>query len=248
MVNLVLIYHSFPIYGQIPFLYFGLLSFIARETEHSQACCSATGRELMDSSITLMRCLSPFLVDFPPRLSSVAMLVFGIFYSLTPSKFGNRGCKKLLRSFHMDQFVCIFIFERIPSHLKRDLVDNFVLQYFPCRLIIEVANLPSITFLQMMNSQSLGSDCTYFLTLLDSSRFRSFLLTQFIGALRREGSVSSCSRVAFRDYVCFPRTSSIYRCSYFSKWIVVSVSSWKWGKRSEGQAPMILIIYSVPQI
>ena len=60
------------------------------------------------------------------------------------------------------------------------------------------------------------------------------------------GSVSSVSRVVFRDYVSFSKTSSISGCFHFSTWSVFSVSSLKHGQMSEGQAPTIFIIFTVP--
>ena len=53
----------------------------------------------------------------------------------------------------------------------------------------------------------------------------------------RYGSVSICSRVVFRYCVYFSKTSIISGCSDFSTRSVFFISSWKQGKRSEGQAP-----------
>ena len=108
-------------------LYLDLLSFMARETEHSQDFFSATGSELTDNPVSFMRCLSPFLMYFVARSISVRILVFCILHSLTPRPFGKRGFTKLLRYFHMDWDICIFILERITEHLRENLMDTICL-------------------------------------------------------------------------------------------------------------------------
>ena len=85
----------------------------------------------MDYSVSFMICLSPFLIYFVLRLSSVIMLVYSILDSLTPRLFGKRGCTKLLGSFHMDWFIWIHFILVVSLPILETIVSSrFVCSIF----------------------------------------------------------------------------------------------------------------------
>ena len=123
ILNLFLIPQSFSFFGWIPLCILGFCSLWPGKLNTARLVVNQPEGSYWITQYLLWGVCHPFIMPFLPWLSYFKILVFNILYSLKSRPFEKRVCKNMLRSFHMDWVIWIFIFNRMPDHMRGNLVE-----------------------------------------------------------------------------------------------------------------------------